>query len=80
MKHTPSHYFRENFVVTTSGNFWIVPFQCAMSAIGADNILFAVDYPFQGNWEAKQFLDTLPVSPRDKEKVCHLNAERVFGL
>jgi len=49
-------------------------------AVGAENILFAVDYPFESNKEAVQFMEAAPISDRDKEKIYHLNAEKLLGL
>jgi 2,3-dihydroxybenzoate decarboxylase len=76
----PSEYFKDNFLVTTSGMFWLPAFLCAYLALGADNILFAVDYPFEPNKEAVQFMDTVPICDHDKEKIYHLNAEKLLAL
>lgn len=75
-----SEYFTANFYVTTSGYFTVPPFQCAMSVLGIDRLLFSVDYPFADNAAARQFLDTLPISEPDREKLAHGNAERLLGL
>jgi predicted TIM-barrel fold metal-dependent hydrolase len=76
----PSEYFRDNFYITTSGNFWFPPLQESMLAIGADKILFAVDYPFESSEDGARFMDTVPISYGDKEKICHLNAEKLLKL
>ena len=49
-------------------------------ALGADNILFAVDWPFEPNNTAIHFLNQLPISDSDKEKIAHLNAERILRM
>ena len=49
-----------------------------LHAIGIDRILFSVDYPYSDNRASKRFLENLPISPDDKEKVAHLNAERLL--
>ena len=80
IKKKPSQYIKDNFFITTSGNFSVSAFFCAYSELGADRILFAVDYPMESNKEAVQFMETLQISDSDKEKICHLNAERLFEL
>jgi predicted TIM-barrel fold metal-dependent hydrolase len=80
LKKTPSEYFRQNMMVTTSGNFFAPAFLCAFMALGADNIMFSVDWPFESSLEATDFLRHLPISEQDKEKVAHLNAERTLRL
>lgn len=77
---TPSQYFKDNVFVSTSGNFSIPSFQCAHAVLGVDNILFAVDYPLEFNREGVEFLERLPISDEDKEKISHLNAEKLLGL
>jgi hypothetical protein len=82
-KHLPrrvAEYFHEHFYLTTSGYFTVPPFLCALQVVGADRILFSVDYPFSPNSEGYDFLQTLPISPQDLEKVAHGNAERLLKL
>ena len=76
----PTEYFRDNFYVTTSGMFWHPVLQFVNSVLGADRILFASDYPPESLSEAAQFAETMPLSDSDKEKICHLNAERLLKL
>ena len=60
IKKKPSQYIKENFFITTSGNFSVPAFFCAYMELGIDQILFAVDHPFESNKEAVQFMETLP--------------------
>jgi predicted TIM-barrel fold metal-dependent hydrolase len=64
--------------ITTSGFFTLVPFMAALMTFGADRILFSVDYPFASNARARAFLDALPVSAADREKIAHGNADRLM--
>jgi hypothetical protein len=80
MKRRPWEYFQDHFYVTTSGYFTIPPFLCLLQVIGADRILFSVDYPYSPNTVGRSFLNTLPVSTRDMEKITHLNAERLLKV
>jgi predicted TIM-barrel fold metal-dependent hydrolase len=66
--------------ITTSGFFTMVPFMAALMTFGADRILFSVDYPFASNARARAFLDALPVSPEDRAKIAHGNADRLLHL
>jgi predicted TIM-barrel fold metal-dependent hydrolase len=66
--------------ITTSGFFTMVPFMAALMTFGADRIMFSVDYPFASNARARAFLDALPVSPADCEKIAHGNADRLLHL
>jgi len=80
LKKLPSHYLKENFYVTTSGMLWQPALICTILALGADRIMFAVDYPMEPSQEAVQFMEAAAVSDSDKEKIYHLNAEKLFGL
>lgn len=73
-------YFQQNFHITTSGYFTLPPFQCAMEVLGADRILFSVDYPYSPNTVGRNFLNSLPVSPEDLGKISGGNAERLLKL
>ena len=79
-KRKPSDYIKDNFLVTTSGMFWEPPFLCTYLGLGADNILFAVDYPHESNEVAVQFMDSVSICDGDKEKIYHLNVEKLLVL
>jgi predicted TIM-barrel fold metal-dependent hydrolase len=66
--------------ITTSGFFTMVPFVAALMTFGADRIMFSVDYPFASNARARAFLDSLPVSPADRAKIAHGNADALLRL
>jgi predicted TIM-barrel fold metal-dependent hydrolase len=71
---------REHVHITSSGYPTVPPLLCALSVFGADHILFAVDYPFGDPAVHTRFLAEAPISPTDREKIAHLNAERLFRL
>ena len=66
--------------VTTSGFFSLPPFEALLHTFGVDRIMFSVDYPFSANATGRAFLDRLPVSPADREKIAHGNADRLLKL
>ncbi|TMH89716.1 MAG: amidohydrolase [Betaproteobacteria bacterium] len=80
LRKTPLQYMRENLLVTTSGNWYEPAFLCTLLALGADNILFAIDWPYEANRTGMDFLRKLSISDSDKEKIAHLNAERVLRM
>jgi predicted TIM-barrel fold metal-dependent hydrolase len=80
MRKSIRYYMRHNVCITTSGVFDQVALRCAVDQLGIDNILFSVDDPFGDNFEAVSFLNSAPLSDEDREKLAHLNAERVLNL
>ncbi|MHB1555608.1 MAG: amidohydrolase family protein [Acidimicrobiales bacterium] len=80
LKRRVAEYFYEHFYFTTSAYFTLPPFQCALSVFGIDRLLFSVDYPFSDNLEGRRFLDNVPLSPGDLEKLAHGNAEQLLDL
>jgi len=80
LKKTPLQYIRENLLVTTSGNWYEPAFLCTLLALGADNILFAIDWPYEANKTGIEFLRKISISDGDRRKIAHLNAERLLGL
>ena len=80
LKKTPLQYIRENLLVTTSGNWYEPAFLCTLLALGADNILFAIDWPYEANRTGIEFLRNISISDGDRQKIAHLNAERLLGL
>ncbi len=79
-KRTIAEYFRENFHLTTSGNFRTPTLIDAILEIGADRILFAVDYPFEGVGEASLWFDNATISEADRVKIGRTNAAKLFRL
>jgi predicted TIM-barrel fold metal-dependent hydrolase len=75
-----SDYLLQNFYITNSGFFTDPPLLLALQTFGADRIIFSVDYPYSSNETGRNFLDNAPLSPADKEKISHLNAERLLKL
>jgi 5-carboxyvanillate decarboxylase len=80
LKLTPGEYFRRNFTITTSGVNWVPALEFCIRVLGADNIMWAVDYPYQETVEATRWLDDAPISDEDKAKIFHRNAERIFKI
>ncbi len=42
--------------------------------------MFSVDYPYGSMAEARAFLEQIPVTDADKERIAHGNAEQLFRL
>lgn len=80
LKRTIADYFHENVHITTSGIFTAPPLYLALEVVGADRILFSVDYPYSSNQQGREFLNRLSLSPADFEKITHGNAERLLKL
>jgi len=80
LNRTPLEYLRENLLVTTSGNWFEPAFICTLLALGIDNILFAVDWPYESNSAGIEFLRKLSLSDADKERLAHRNAERMLRI
>ena len=73
-------YLRENVHYTFSGFNWTSAFLDLLLQVGADRIMFSTDYPYASMAQARGFLDQLAVSPADRERIAHGNAEHLLGL
>ncbi len=80
LKLTPSEYFKHNFYITTSGMNWEPTLKFCIEAMGADRIMWAIDYPYQDHPDAVEFMDAARISEKDKQAIYHGNAERVFKI
>ncbi len=80
-KTTPfREIFRRQFYVTTSGNFSDPALLCTLMEMGADRILFSVDYPYVQNHEGTDWMKAVSLSDEDLAKICGGNAERLLGV
>jgi len=48
--------------------------------MGAERIIYAVDYPYLTNTGARDFLENAPITAQQKALIGHGNAERLFKL
>jgi uncharacterized protein len=75
-----SAYLRENLHYTFSGFNYLPNFLQLYLQVGVDRIMFSADHPYASMQQARAFLDHLPISPADKERIAHTNAERLLHL
>jgi hypothetical protein len=80
LKTPISAYLRENFHYTFSGFNFTAAFLTLLLEMGADRIMFSADHPYASMSAARSFLDRLPVSPADREKIAHGNAESLLWV
>lgn len=66
--------------ITSAGLFTNPPFLVALQTFGIDRLMFSVDYPYSSNALGRKFLDNVPLSPADREKFAHGNADRLLKL
>jgi predicted TIM-barrel fold metal-dependent hydrolase len=73
-------YLRENFYITTSGNFRTQTLTEVTLEVGADRILYSVDYPFEDMALAATWFDHAAISDADRSKIASGNARQLFRL
>ena len=76
----PSDYFRRNIYATTAGVCSDEPLRCAIDAMGADRVMFSVDYPFEKADEAGTWIENAPLSDEERDLVCYQNAKTLLRL
>jgi 2,3-dihydroxybenzoate decarboxylase len=79
-RKSPTQCFRDNFYVTMSGMYWEPVLHFVCSVLGSDKVMFATDYPYESSKLAAEFMESVQLSHTDKEKIGHLNAEKLLGL
>lgn len=80
LREPASHYLRENFHLTTSGNYHTASLIGIILELGSDRLMFAADYPFEELEDGARWMDTVPISEVDRQKIGRDNARRLFGL
>src|SRR5690242_17260780 len=75
-----AHYLRENFYITTSGAFRTQALTDVIMEVGADRVLYSVDYPYEDMGEAAQWFDNAPISEPDRLKIAQGNARQLLRL
>jgi 2,3-dihydroxybenzoate decarboxylase len=77
---TFQEYMRRNFWVTTSGAFQHTALTCTIAELGVERVIFSVDWPFQSNKEGRDFMDSAPISDREREMIFGENARKLLKL
>jgi gamma-resorcylate decarboxylase len=72
------HYLRQNFYITTSGNFRTQALTDVIAEMGSDRVLYSVDYPLEDMIEAKEWFDSVNISDSDRAKISRTNAQKLF--
>jgi 2,3-dihydroxybenzoate decarboxylase len=75
-----SHYFYNNFWVTTSGNFRTQALINTILEMGSDRILYSADYPFESMNEADDWFKSVDIALQDQVKIGRLNTQRLFNM
>jgi hypothetical protein len=71
---------RQNLHYTFSGFNFAATFQNLLAEVGIERIMFSADYPYGSMTEARVFLEGLPISDADRERIGHGNAEKLLGV
>ena len=80
LQRTPSRYLGENFWITTSGNYHTPSLVGLLLELGSERVVFAADYPFEELSDGTDWMDTVPVSDRDRERIGRENVRRLLKL
>lgn len=80
LQRMPSEYFRENFIVTTSGMNYRDPLNMTIDAVGVENVLFAADYPLEDQAECVRNIEEAGFSEQQRRMIFDENQVRVFKL
>jgi predicted TIM-barrel fold metal-dependent hydrolase len=80
LKRSFADYLRQNVHYTFGGFFYPATFLDLLLEVGVERIMFSVDYPYGSMSRGRAFLEQLPVSAADRERIAHGNAEKLFKL
>jgi 2,3-dihydroxybenzoate decarboxylase len=76
----PSDYLRRNVWYTTSGMAWQPGIMFVRDVMGADRVLYAMDYPYQYVADEVRHQDELPLDDAEKREFFEGIAIRLFHL
>jgi 2,3-dihydroxybenzoate decarboxylase len=80
-KQKLDYYLRNNFYVSSSGNFCTPSLINTIQWMGVDRVMFSVDYPFESMKEAAGWFDRVDIiSESDWNRIARTNAEKLLKL
>jgi len=80
MERPASQYLRDNFWLTTSGNYHTPSVVGILLELGVERLVFAADYPFEAMHDGTDWMDALSVSDRDRTLIGRENVRRLLKL
>jgi 5-carboxyvanillate decarboxylase len=80
LRRQAKEYLRENFHYTSSGVGWAPPVLFVREVIGADRMMYAMDYPWQFEPSEVGELDAMPLDDAAKKQFFEDNARRIFRI
>ena len=75
-----SDYYKENIYVTPSGIISPINLESVVKYVGADHVIWAIDYPYIKPDDATDFLMKSNLTDEEKELISHKNAEKLFKM
>jgi 2,3-dihydroxybenzoate decarboxylase len=78
LANPPSFYIRRNIAVTTSGMCSDESLRCCLDAMGPENVMFSIDYPFEKTELAARFIEAAKVTDAERTQVASANAKRIL--
>lgn len=76
----PTQVLREHFHVTTSGNNHTPSLKGVIEQMGAERVMFSVDYPFDSMADSAAWFDGLTLDGATRAKIGRENAVRLLRL
>lgn len=80
LPEAPSFYIKRNIAITTSGVCSDVALRCAIDAMGLENVLFSIDYPFEKPEVAAEFIETAKLTATERVAVAAGNAKKLMAI
>ncbi len=78
LSRTITETYRAHVSVTPSGMLNLPHFEFTHKVLGADRIIYSVDYPYLSNTGAREFLENLSIDQAEREKIAYGNAEALL--
>lgn len=80
LKKNISEYYKENIYVTPSGIISDINLKAITEYMGAEHIIWSVDYPYIRPDNITDFLMNSSLTDNEKELISHKNAEKLFKM
>ncbi|MDV3778001.1 amidohydrolase [Elizabethkingia anophelis] len=83
LSRTIMQTYKDHVYVTPSGMVgepYLPHFEFIYKLLGADRIMYSIDYPYLTLSGTREFLDSLPISDEEKAKIAYKNAEKLLGI